>query len=255
MTMHTKLLKTGFLSVLFILTACTSVPEDGGIAPVQELLDARVDPNNPATRLQPENALSPEDVAALLSKPLASEDAELLSMQLNPQARRNLLRVGIAEADYAQAGRIRNPGFTYERNTDGEYSTSLLFDIGGLLLMPLRREVTLRQLEAARYEAAGSVIDHLADTRIAWIEAITEQQLTRLVERSLETAVTANDMTRQMAALGHSGVSDSGYGEIPRASWYYRDNFRPYRSHCSSSPRWKVKPSTGVSMCRLPRPT
>ena len=214
MTMHTKLLKTGFLSVLFILTACTSVPEDGGIAPVQELLDARVDPNNPATRLQPENALSPEDVAALLSKPLASEDAELLSMQLNPQARRNLLRVGIAEADYAQAGRIRNPGFTYERNTDGEYSTSLLFDVGGLLLMPLRREVTLRQLEAARYEAAGSVIDHLADTRIAWIEAITEQQLTRLVERSLETAVTANDMTRQMAALGHSGVSDAAESEI-----------------------------------------
>jgi outer membrane protein TolC len=214
MTMHTNLLKTGFLGILFILSACTSVPDDGGIDPVQELVDARVGADHPAARLQPENALTPAEVSSLLSSPLASDDAELLSMQLNPLARANLLRVGIAEADYAQAGRIRNPGFTYERTTEGEYSASLLFDIGGLLLMPLRREVTLRRLEAARYEAAGSVIDHLANTRIAWIEAIAEQQLTRLVERSLETAATANDMTRQMTALGHSGVSEAAESEI-----------------------------------------
>jgi len=200
--------------LLMILTACTSIPDDEGVAPVQELVDAQIGADKPASQLQPEQKLTPEQVTRLLDSPLSSVDAELLSMQMNPQTRSNLLRVGIAEADYAQAGRIRNPGFTYERNTEGEYSASLLFDIGGLLLMPLRREVELRRLKSARYEAAGAVIEHLASTRIAWFEAVAEQQLTQLVERSLESAAAANDMTRQMAALGHSAVVEAAESEI-----------------------------------------
>jgi outer membrane protein TolC len=135
-------------------------------------------------------------------------------MRLNPQARVNLLKVGIAEADYAQAGRIRNPGFSYERSTEGEYSASLLFDIGGLLLIPLRREVELRRLEATRFDAAGAVIKHLSEARIAWFEAVAEQQITELVAQSLESAAAANDMTRQMAALGHSAVAEAAESEI-----------------------------------------
>ena len=200
--------------ILLLLGACTSIPEDGGIDAVQEIVDAQLGSDNPASKLQPENELTSAEIAAMLDSPLGAGDAELLSMRLNPEARSNLLRVGIAEADYAQAGRIGNPGFTYEWNTDGEYSSSLLFDVGGLLLIPLRREVELRRLQAARYEAAGAVIAHLADTRIAWIEAVAEQQLTRLVERSLESAVASNNMTRQMTALGHSAVSEAAESEI-----------------------------------------
>jgi outer membrane protein TolC len=206
-----KILLSGFL---IFLNACTSIPDDNGVGPVQDLVDAQIGTDNPASKLESINELTTEQVSRLLDSPLKSIDAELLSMQLNPQARANLLKVGIAEADYAQAGRLRNPGFTYERSSEGEYSASLLFDIGGLLLMPLRREVELRRLEAARYEAAGAVIEHLANTRIAWIEAVAEQQLTQLVERSLESAASANDMTRQMAALGHSAVSEAAESEI-----------------------------------------
>lgn len=203
-----------FAGLMFTLTACTSIPDDNGISEVQNQVDAQIGTDNPASRLQPENELTPEQVSQILDSPISAGNAELLSMQLNPRVRSNLLKVGIAEADYAQAGRLRNPGFTYERSTEGDYSASLLFDIGGLLLMPLRREVELRRLNAARFEAAGSVIEHLANTRIAWIEAVTEQQLTRLVERSLESAAAANDMTRQMTALGHSAVSEAAESEI-----------------------------------------
>ena len=206
--------KALFPGLLITLSACTSIPNDSGVGAVQGLVDAQIGTDNPASKLQPEIGFTQEQVAELLDSPLKADDAELLSMQLNPQARANLLQVGISEADYAQAGRIRNPGFTYERTTEGDYSASLLFDIGGLLLMPLRREVELRRLEAARYGAASAVIDHLANTRIAWIEAVTEQQLTQLVERSLDSAATANDMTRQMTALGHSALSEAAESEI-----------------------------------------
>jgi outer membrane protein TolC len=206
-----KILFPGFF---LILTACTSIPDDNGVGPVQDLVDAQIGDSNPASDLQPESELTAEQLAKLLDSPLNADDAELLSMRLNPQARANLLKVGIAEADYAQAGRIRNPGFTYERSTEGEYSASLLFDIGGLLLIPLRREVEQRRLEAARFDAAGAVIEHLSSARIAWIEAVAEQQITELVEQSLESAAAANDMTRQMAALGHSAVAEAAESEI-----------------------------------------
>ena len=209
-----KIGKLLFPSLLLTLSACTSIPNDQGVNAVQELVDAQIGSDNPASKLKPENELTSEQVSNLLGSPLKADDAELLSMRLNPQARANLLKVGIAEADYAQAGRLRNPGFTYERTTEGDYSASLLFDIGGLLLMPLRREIELRRLEAARYDAAGAVIEHLGNTRIAWIEAVTEQQVTQLVERSLESAATANDMTRQMTALGHSAISEAAESEI-----------------------------------------
>jgi outer membrane protein TolC len=206
--------KALFIGLLATITACTSIPNDSGVGAVQELVDAQIGSDNPASELQPEIEFTQEQVSELLDSPLTADDAELLSMQLNPRARSNLLQVGIAEADYAQAGRLRNPGFSYERTTEGDYSYSLLFDIGGLLLMPLRREVELRRLEAARYDAAGAVIEHLANTRISWFEAVAEQQLTQLVRRSLESAATANDMTRQMAALGHSAISEAAESEI-----------------------------------------
>ncbi|HAU41985.1 MAG TPA: RND transporter, partial [Gammaproteobacteria bacterium] len=73
-----------------------------------------------------------------------------MSLHANPEVQANLTLVGIAEADYAQAGRMRNPGFTFERFAAEDYSLSLLFDLGGLLLMPLRRQIEARRLEVAR---------------------------------------------------------------------------------------------------------
>ena len=214
MRIPNRFFKLAVPGLVVFVSACAIIPEDGGVGSVQTLVDAQVGTDNPATQLQPDAELTPEQVSALLSSPLNISDAELLSMRLNPQAQASLLQVGLAEADYAQAGRIRNPGFTYERSEEGNYSASLLFDVGGLLLMPLRREVELRRLETARFDAASSVISHLSDTRMAWIRAVTEKQLTQLVERSLESAAAANDMTRQMASLGHSSVAEAAESEI-----------------------------------------
>ena len=204
----------GVSLVLLSLAACTSVPDDRGAYHVQELVDEQIGTENQASVIDPENALTPEEVNNLLTQPLSLADAELISMQVNPMAKTGILQVGIAEADYAQAGRLENPGFSYERMSGEEYSSTLLFDIGGLFLMPLKRDVEERRLERARYEAAGSVINHLAETRRAWINAVAEKQQTLWMERALESAETGNNLTRQMSALGHSGLIEAAESEI-----------------------------------------
>ena len=214
MAKNKNLKSIGASCLVLLMAACTTVPEDGGVMDVQQLIDAQIGTDNKASKINPENTITAEQITAMLSQPLSLEDAELLSMRVNPMAKNSILQVGIAQADYAQAGRLENPGFSYERFSGEEYSSTLLFDIGGLFLMPLKRQVEARRLERARYEAVGAVINHLADTRRAWIEAVSQRQQTLLMERALESAETGNNLTRQMSALGHSGVIEAAQSEI-----------------------------------------
>ncbi len=214
--MKNKTLRMAFLlwGSILLTSACTTVPEDGGIGGVQALVDAQIGSQNELSVLNPNQALSAEQVNTILSKPLGIADAERLSMQINPVAKVNILTVGIAQADYAQAGRLENPGFGYERFSGQDYTASLLFDIGGLFLMPLKRQIEGRRLQMAQYEAAGSVMTHLANTRRLWTEAVAKKQQTQLLLRTVESAETGNNLTRQMSALGHSGVIKAAESEL-----------------------------------------
>ena len=211
---YSQLKVVGVSLVLLILGGCATVPQDAGMSNVQQIVDDMIGIDSKVSAINPDNALTIDQVNTLLLEPLGLTDTELISIQTNPLIKTSILQVGIAEADYAQAGRMENPGFSYEWFSGEDYSSTLLFDIGGLLLMPLKRDIEARRLERARYEAAGSVINHLAETRRAWINAVAEKQQTRLMERVLESVEAGNNLTRQMSALGHSSVIDAAESEI-----------------------------------------
>jgi outer membrane protein TolC len=202
------------LASVLSIAACTSVPQDGGVSEVEAIYGDRVDKAYRLPGLGDPMPMSAEELSGLLKTPLSLADAERISVESNPLVKANLSKVGIAEADYAQAGRMENPGLTYERFSSDESTTSILFDIGGLVLMPLKRQMEERRLEAARYRAAIDILDHIASTRKSWINAIAERQKTVLIERALETVETSNKLTRQMTALGHSSVIEAAQSEL-----------------------------------------
>ncbi len=201
------------LLILSVLTACTSVPKDYGIGQLEPLLENKTHLAQALPKPGLVSTLSQQVVDNLLAKPLDLLDAEKIALQKNPMLRANLWSVGVAEADYAQAGRLPNPTLSYEQFPGGEFDSTLLFDLNGLFLIPLRRQVAARRLEQARYVAAGAVLDYLADTRNAWIQAVSQRQHTELVRRAVEAAQTANSLTRQMSAIGHSSVLDAARSE------------------------------------------
>jgi outer membrane protein TolC len=211
----TFLAKLVTLLLALSITACTSIPDDGGLSEVNALIDDKLSDDVELPGLDSEDQFSGEQVSQMIAAPLTLGDAEKLSVGHNPMMKVKLIQVGIAEADYAQAGRMENPGFSYERLSGGdETTTSLLFDIGGVILMPLRRQLEARNLEVARYQTAADVLDHIASARKAWITAVAEKQQTALVTRALESAETGNNLTRQMSALGHSNVIEAADSEI-----------------------------------------
>lgn len=197
-----------------IVSACASVPSDRGVGEVESIYGEKVQGAYRLPRIGEPQPMTPEELGDLLKEPLSIETAERISVEANPVVKAKLANVGIAEADYAQAGRMENPGLSYERFSQEENSTTLLFDIGGVLLMPLKRRVEAGRLESARYRAARDVLSHVADTRKAWINAVAEKQQTALIRRAVETAETGNNLTRQMAALGHSNVIEAAQSEL-----------------------------------------
>lgn len=202
------------LCITFFLGACASIPQDGGISEIETLVEEKLGKDIVLPMEGIGTPLTGEQIDQMISGPLSLVDAERLSLDTNPSLKARLAQVGVAEADYAQAGRIENPGFSYERFSSEDYSSTLLFDIGGVLLMPLKREIQSRRLEMARYEAAADVLDHIADTRRAWVNAVSQRHQTNLMEQALESAQADNNLKRQMAALGHSGVIEAAQSEI-----------------------------------------
>ena len=193
------------LTAVVLAAGCTSMPRDQGRVEVRNLVEQRIGADGlELPTLDAEIGMSEDEATRLLAFPLALKDAERMALYRNPQIRARIADVGLKEADFAQAGRLRNPGFSFTRFSSQDYEATTLFDIGGLLMMPLRRKVAARELDIATYRAAGEVINHLADSRRAWIEAVAAAHTTRLTEQALESLEAANQLNRQMAAIGHS---------------------------------------------------
>ena len=212
---HQSRMKVIFLLLLVSsLAACSSIPKDEGITDVESIYERHIGKQIQLPKPSAAQPLSDADITKILSEAISLSDAERLSIWANPSLKATLSKVGVAEADYAQAGRMENPGFAYERFSGSDYTKSVLFDIGGVLLMPLKRRMESRRLKTSRYQAASNVFAHISATRNAWFNAVAEKQHSALLERALESAETGNHLTRQMAALGHSSVVDAAESEL-----------------------------------------
>jgi outer membrane protein TolC len=206
--------KSATILMSLIMTACTSIPKDLGVSDVKSLIGDKLNPGVTLPILRENDKFTAQQIDQMISEPLTLINAEQLSISQNPLIKVKLYQVGVAAADYAQAGRMENPGFSYGRFSGEDYDASLLFDIGGVMLMPLKRQLESRRLNTAKYQAAADVLEHIANTRRIWVDAVAAKQQTALMEKALESAEAGNNLTRQMSALGHSSVIEAADSEI-----------------------------------------
>lgn len=207
------------LTALLTLGGCANIPPDSGLSSVEKVVSHAAGRSIPLPGLDSGLLMSEEEVTRLLAFPLKPGDAERIALYRNPLIRMKLANVGLSQADYAQAGRMRNPGISFTRYSTSDYEATTLFDIGGLILMPLRRKVAAQQLKISEYRAAGDIVNHIHDTRATWILAVAEGHKTLLMEETLISIEAANQLTRQMAALGHSSLREATESELSLAEF------------------------------------
>ena len=92
--------------------------------------------------------------------------------------------LSIAEANLVQAGRLRNPGFSFQRvarnEPDGEIveiERKFLFDILGLLTIPTRTKIETRRFEQTKLRVTAEVMRVAANTRRAYFSELAASRV------------------------------------------------------------------------------
>ena len=142
------------------------------------------------------------EIDALLKEPLGLDAAVRIAVLNHPGLQASYWDAGIAQADLAQAARLRNPSFGFSRMDGGgsrEIERGVSLDLAGLLTMPLRQRMAERRHQETTLRVAAAIERHAIATRRAWIEAVAAGQ--------------ALDYARQVAA-----AADASSEQIGRAS-------------------------------------
>jgi hypothetical protein len=140
------------LAVAGVLTACAGFSPDGGIDGVSSLTLDRA-----GFGVQRESEAAQVQVAQLLASDLTPDGVVQIELLNNKRLQVALADLGVAEADLVQAGRLRNPRLSFGRlsgSDAAETDRAVLFDLAGLLTMPLRRAIEERRFSQAQLQTA-----------------------------------------------------------------------------------------------------
>jgi outer membrane protein TolC len=186
-----------------LLAGCASFSTDGGLDAVSALVKERA---GQTVRRSAETGESEPAIEQLLARPLTADTAVQIALMNNKGLQAALADLGIAEADRVQAGRLRNPGITFGRlrgGDDVEIDRSVMFDVVGLLTLPLRSGIEQRRFEQAKLQAASQAVQLAMDTRKAYFNAVAAQQTVQYMEQVGAAAEAGAELARRMARVGN----------------------------------------------------
>lgn len=164
-----------------LLAGCASFSPDGDFGKVSQLTQERTG-QSVALQRSPEDAQTAQNrVAELLQAALTADAAVEVALLNNRGLQAKFGDLGIAESELVRAGRLKDPSLSFGRMSGGggvEIERTVLFDILGLLTMPMAKEVGQR-FEQAQYQVAYDAVSLAADVRRAYFDAVAAQELAK----------------------------------------------------------------------------
>ncbi len=200
------------LLTLAFLGGCATFSTDGGLESVQTAGKERGLTQNVAWLKTDKDAETARaTVKELLAAPLTADNAVQIALLNNRGLQATYAELGIAEADVVQAGRLRNPGFSFGRLTradEVEIERTFLFDVLGLITMPIRTDLEKRRFELTKGRVAMETLQVAADTRRAFFSAVAAQESVKYMEQVKQSAETSAELARRMATVGNFSKLD-----------------------------------------------
>jgi outer membrane protein TolC len=191
---------------LAILAGCAALDPDGGSAAVEALARPALKQPLPSPRDDEARHATAQAVRERLTRELGSPDAVAIALANHPRVQVILAEVGASQAELAQAGRLRNPGFSwakYRQGDEREIERRITLDVVGLLTMPLRVELERGNLAAAQGRAALEVVRVAEEARRAWTEAVAAAEMAAYAEQVKDAAWASAELAKKMAEAGH----------------------------------------------------
>ncbi|MBC7499260.1 MAG: TolC family protein [Herminiimonas sp.] len=192
------------------LSGCATFSGDGGFNDVSSMTQQRI--GLPVAASTPGNIAATESmVTDLLSKPLTADSAVRVALNNNRGLQAAFSELGVAEADFVQAGRISNPAFHFKRMRGGddvEIERGIIFSLVGLATMPIRSKIEGGRFEQAKLQAASQAVRLAGDTRRAYFQAVAAQQMLQFSEQVKTSAEAGAELAQRMARIGNFSKLD-----------------------------------------------
>jgi outer membrane protein TolC len=203
--------------LVLLLGGCASFSQDGGLDAVSSMTAARTGLYVRVSKAGAGSDASRAELARLLQAPLTADGAVRVALLNNRGLRASLAGLGVAEADLVQAGRMANPGFSFSRMSGGgetEIERSVMFDLVGLLSIPIRRDIEARRFKGAQLAAANDAVRLAFDTRKAWFNAVAASQSARYAEQVREAGQASAELAQRMARAGNLSALDQAREQV-----------------------------------------
>ena len=151
------------------------------------------------------------EIDALLEEPLGLDAAVRIAVLNHPGLQASYWDAGIAQADLAQAARLRNPSFGFSRMDGGgsrEIERGVSLDLAGLLTMPLRQRMAERRYQETTLQVAAAIERHAIATRRAWTEAVAAGQALEYARQVAAAADASSELMERMTLAGNASALD-----------------------------------------------
>jgi outer membrane protein TolC len=199
------------VGALLALAGCVSLSSDRGFDRVSTATEQRLGAEPAWPRDDAGRRRVDDEVARLLAQTVTADDTVQVALLQNPGLQSVYADLGIAEAELVQAGRLPNPRFRTTRTSSDEgykYETALTFPVGALLTMPAVLGMERRRLEAVRLQVTDRVLEVAAETREAWVAAVSAEEELRYLEQVRDAAEASAELARRMAKVGNFSKLD-----------------------------------------------
>jgi outer membrane protein TolC len=203
--------------ICLLLGGCASFSRDGGFDTVAAASHERINKDITWVRSDSEAESVRKSVEALLASPLTVDQAVQVALLNNPGLQATYAELGIAEANLVQAGRLRNPGFTFLRAHSDEgtrIERTYTFDFASLIMAPLATRMEGRRFEQTKLLVTGEVLRVAADTRKAYFAALAAQEALGYFEQVKIAAEAGAELAQRMANAGNWSKLDQAREQV-----------------------------------------
>jgi len=199
------------LATAILLTGCAGFAPDGGFGPVADTARDRLGKDAIWARSDADRNALRDRTRELLAKPLDADAAIQVALLNNAGLQAQYADLGIAEADYVQATRLPNPGFSFSRKTSGDelkIDRAVTIGLMNLLALPFAARIEEGRFAQTRLAVADATLRRAEATRRAWVEAVAAGQAARYAEQVRRAAETGALFARDLARAGNVSALD-----------------------------------------------
>ena len=205
------------VTVIF-LGGCTTFSADGGFGSVGTAVKERgLTQDVKWVKTDKDAEVVQAAVKKLLASPLTADSAAQIALLNNRGLQATYAELGIAESDLVQAGRLTNPGFTFERLRRGDdlsIDRTFLFNVLELIIMPIRTDLEKRRFALTQGRITAETLQVAADTRRAYFSTVAASETVKYLEQVKMAAEASAELARRMAAVGNFSKLDQAREQV-----------------------------------------